>query len=366
MKKWRWEWWVATLLLIGFVYRFSSLTAYFFSAVAVSFIGKPIVDLVARARIMQWQLGRGIGAAVSLAVLTAASAGLILLFVPLVQEQWSAMSQLETSQLVERWNDFLAVFDSWTQGVDLSGTGMPNSEYLANEMATILQPSDETTLFSGLITSLGNIMFAMFSVMFMSFFLMREPALFSNLIMGMTPENTRPAMRRILDRSSELLTRYFGGLVIQVIIVTLVVGVGLTIIGIPHAWLLGFLAGLFNLIPYVGPIFGAAFGALIMVSSGTDWASLGWAMTVYFVAQLVDNLFTQPVIFAKRVFAHPLEIFVVVSISGSLAGTLGMVLAIPGYTLFRIVAKEFLHEFQWIQALTDNMDSRQKEESNSM
>ena len=87
MKKWRWEWWVATLLLIGFVYRFSSLTAYFFSAVAVSFIGKPIVDLVARARIMQWQLGRGIGAAVSLAVLTAASAGLILLFVPLVQEQ---------------------------------------------------------------------------------------------------------------------------------------------------------------------------------------------------------------------------------------------------------------------------------------
>ena len=90
-----------------------------------------------------------------------------------------------------------------------------------------------------------------------------------------------------------------------------------------------------------GPIFGAAFGALIMVSSGTDWASFGWAMTVYFVAQLVDNLFTQPVIFAKRVFAHPLEIFVVVSISGSLAGTLGMVLAIPGYTLFRIVARSF-------------------------
>jgi len=366
MKKWRWEWWVTALLLIGFVYRFSSLTAYFVSAVAVSFIGKPIVDRVSKAHVGQWQLGRGIGAAVTLFVLTAASAGLLLLFVPLVQEQLTSLTQVDSNQLVARWNEFLAVVDVWTQGMDFSGSGMPNSEFLANEMVEILRPSTESSLFSGFLTSLSNLMFAVFSVMFMSFFLMREPALFANLVMGMTPEDNKPAMRRILDRSSALLTRYFGGLVIQVIIVTLIVGIGLTIIGVHHAWLLGFLAGLFNLIPYLGPIFGAAMGALIMVSSGADWATLGWAMVVYFAAQLVDNLFTQPVIFAKRVFAHPLEIFVIVSIAGSLAGSLGMVLAIPGYTLFRIVAKEFLHEFQWIQALTDNMDSRQQEESNSM
>ena len=107
---------------------------------------------------------------------------------------------IETSQLVERWNDFLAVFDSWTQG-GLERNRHAQQRILANEMAMILY-IDETTLFSGLITSLSNIMFAMFSVMFMSF--IAEPALFSNLIMGMTPENKRPAMRRILDRSSEL------------------------------------------------------------------------------------------------------------------------------------------------------------------
>ena len=91
--------------------------------------------------------------------------------------------------------------------------------------------------------------------------------------------------------------------------------------------------------------------------------TLGGRLPCILAAQGVDNVFTQPVIFAKRVFAHPLEIFVVISVAGSVAGAGGMVLAIPTYTLFRIVAKEFLQEFQWAQALTQSMDAREPEES---
>ena len=100
-----------------------------------------------------------------------------------------------------------------------------------------------------------------------------------------------------------------------------------------------------------------------MISSGVPWHDFGWALAVYLAAQGVDNVFTQPGIFAKRVFAHPLEIFVVISVAGSVAGAGGMVLAIPTYTLFRIVAKEFLQEFQWAQALTQSMEALEHEES---
>ena len=86
----------------------------------------------------------------------------------------------------------------------------------------------------------------------------------------------------------------------------------------------------------MGPILGLGTGVLVMISSGVPCRLWVGACRVA-AAQGVDNVFTQPVIFAKRVFAHPLEIFVVISVAGSVAGAGGMVLAIPTYTLFRIV-----------------------------
>jgi predicted PurR-regulated permease PerM len=124
--------------------------------------------------------------------------------------------------------------------------------------------------------------------------------------------------------------------------------------------LIGTLAGLFNLVPYVGPIAGAAVGLLLIA---TGWpgdaasmqSAVAWSAAVFGLAQIVDNWFTQPVIFANSVHAHPLEIFILLSVAGSLGGPVGMVLAIPGYTLFRIVAKELLSGFKIIDRLTSRL-----------
>jgi len=69
----------------------------------------------------------------------------------------------------------------------------------------------------------------------------------------------------------------------------------------------------------------------------------------------VDNFFTQPVIFANRVHAHPLEIFLVITIAGGLGGVIGMILAVPIYTLFRIVAQELFSGFKLVDRLTQNL-----------
>ena len=82
---------------------------------------------------------------------------------------------------------------------------------------------------------------------------------------------------------------------------------------------------------------------------------MGQAALVFLAGQLVDNFFTQPVIFAGSVKAHPLEIFLLISIAGSLAGITGMMLAIPAYSVVRVLAKEFLSGFKVIQALTDEL-----------
>ena len=350
-------WWVLAALLALFLWRFGQLASYLLGAIALSFAGRPVVRWIATRRVGPKTLGHGLGAATTLALMVATLTGVVLLFTPLLTQQAAALAQVDSEQLIAAWNDLLKMVDRYTTWVDLSGQGLANSAYLADQLTHMVPVDALSGLLTGLLSSLGNVFVAGFSVLFMAFFLMREPDLFHRLVLGLTPPSRQQSAERIMSRSGELLTRYFGGLVIQVSIVTTVVGLGLTVIGVPHGLLLGLLAGLFNLIPYLGPIAGVLVGLVVMVSSGVDGSTLGWGLAMFAAAQAIDNVFTQPVVFAKRVFAHPLEIFIVVSVAGSLAGPMGMVLAIPGYTLIRIVAREFLEEVPWVQALTQRMDS---------
>ena len=161
----------------------------------------------------------------------------------------------------------------------------------------------------------------------------------------------------ILDRTGQLLTRYFGGLVIQVFIVTAIVTAGLEIIGANHTFLIGLLAGLCNLVLYLGPLAGTALGVTLVAISGPAAASgalIGGSLLVFAVAQLVDNFFTQPVVFANRVHAHPLEF------SGNQhrwdrGRHLGYGPGVPAYTLFRIVAQELFSGFKLVDRLTQNL-----------
>jgi predicted PurR-regulated permease PerM len=78
-------------------------------------------------------------------------------------------------------------------------------------------------------------------------------------------------------------------------------------------------------------------------------------MGTFAVSNLIDNIILQPWIYSSSVKAHPLEIFLVIMIAGSMAGVVGMVLAIPSYTVLRIIAKQFLSQSRVIQTITKDI-----------
>ncbi len=82
---------------------------------------------------------------------------------------------------------------------------------------------------------------------------------------------------------------------------------------------------------------------------------MGYMMLVFCITQLIDNLVFQPFIFGKSVYAHPIEILIVIMMAGSLAGITGMILAIPAYTVLRVFAKEFFNNFRVVQKLTEKI-----------
>jgi predicted PurR-regulated permease PerM len=76
----------------------------------------------------------------------------------------------------------------------------------------------------------------------------------------------------------------------------------------------------------------------------------------YVIAQLIDNFFSQPYIFSKSVKSHPLEIFLIIIIGGLLFGITGMILAVPSYTVLKVILKEFLSENRIVRSLTKGLD----------
>ena len=168
MIKGRWQWWIAGALLVAFIWRFQSLTLYFLAAVALSFIGKPVATWVAQKRVAKRPLGHSLGAASALMLMASISTGVVMLFAPLVQEQIAALSRLDATQLTQHWNQALALVDDWTTGVDLSGEGMANSADLAEQALELIRLDDAGLVFSGILSSIGNVFVTTFSVVFMA------------------------------------------------------------------------------------------------------------------------------------------------------------------------------------------------------
>ena len=225
-----------------------------------------------------------------------------------------------------------------------------------------LNPSKISVVFGNILGFFSNFLIAILSIFFIAFFFLKEVGLFDRIVTSIVPDEYVDKALNVVDSTSNMLIRYFIGILIQITVITLFVTTLLSILGVKNALLIGFFAALMNVIPYVGPIFGASFAVLITVSSNLDLSFysgmlplLGKVIGVFAIMQLIDNFILQPNIFSKSVKAHPLEIFLIVLVGAKLGGILGMVLAIPIYTVFRVISKEFLSNFKIIQSITRSL-----------
>ncbi len=242
-------------------------------------------------------------------------------------------------------------------------------EQAKSNLYGFLDPSLIPQFFTSVVGTLGNFVVGLMSIFFIAFFFLREQGLFNTMISGVVPDKQERKVIQAINESSTMLIRYFIGVLGQITIITLFVTIALSILGVKNALLIGFFAALMNIIPYVGPIIGAVFAAVITISSnigmpfypieGVDQPTMLTLLIKVFVVfgimQLLDNFVLQPNIFSKSVKAHPLEIFLIVLIGANIGGILGMVLAIPAYTVVRVIAKVFLSEFKVVQSLTKGL-----------
>ncbi|MFK7796140.1 MAG: AI-2E family transporter [Aureispira sp.] len=220
-----------------------------------------------------------------------------------------------------------------------------------------------------LVELLGNLLILISSVTFIAFFFLKDEKLFGTAIKALLPTGRLKEMDTALSAIKRLLTRYFSGILAQITVITIYVSILLSFLGIPNAFLIAFFAGIINVIPYLGPLLGAMFAMLVIISSNVDASfylvtgpMLLKTCGVFASMQLIDGFILQPYIFSNSVSAHPLEIFIVVVLGANIGGITGMIVAIPVYTIIRVIAAVFLREFRLVQKLTQSMNYQDEED----
>ena len=178
------------------------------------------------------------------------------------------------------------------------------------------------------------------------------------------PNHFEEGIKHVLASIKTLLRRYFIGIIIQVTLISVVVSLGLLLVGLElqHAIIIGLFSGFVNVIPYMGPLIGAFFGFLVALVVYVQMAVppefmhyMFGVLLVFIIVQLLDNIVFQPFIFSASVRAHPLEIFILILMAGYMSGIIGMFLAIPVYTIIRVIAREFFFNYKLVQKLTEKI-----------
>jgi predicted PurR-regulated permease PerM len=344
---------VLGIILLGyFLYIIQSVIVYIIIAGILSLIARPIIIFLRK----RFKFPNTIAVIATMLLMLSLLTGLVFLFIPLILEQGKSLSLLEVDKLQENvqqiFNQTTAYFSS--KGIDVLSE-LKNVDFVS-------QFKEIPNLLNSVLGAVGSLSVGLFSVLFISFYFMKDNRLLKNGVMAIIPNGTEERFSKSLETINELLSRYFIGLLFQITILFVFYTIILFAFKIDNAVVIAFLCALLNLIPYVGPMIGAVIMFVLSMTSniGLDFqteilSTSLWILFWYLIAQLIDNFISQPLIFSKTTKSHPLEIFLIIIIGGLLFGVVGMITAVPLYTALKVILKEFLSENKIVKSITKDI-----------
>ncbi|MEE0237137.1 MAG: AI-2E family transporter [Bacteroidales bacterium] len=345
---------------------FRSVIIYILAAVVVSLIAKPVMGGLQKIRIKGKKAPDWFLAAFSLTLVITIILTILTLIIPIVSGILKGISfgniENAAGQIavpLSHLNDFLK--STFPQ----LGNEFRIEMLLGQELQKLFDASAISSMIGSATSFLTSLGIGLFSVIFIGFFFIKDDGLFTEIVCALVPDKHEKNTEKAIADIGHLLSRYFIGVMIEVCGVALLNFLGLLLIarmGFNAAIGIAFLTGILNIIPYVGPLMGGVLGTLLcLILKYSSITPLGldvsfWMFTVILIAifcftQLVDNFLYQPLIYSTSIKSKPLEIFIVLLIVGHMGGPLSMIIAIPCYTVVRVIAFRFFRRYKAIRRL---------------
>ncbi len=343
-------WIIFAIIIIAFVYFFFSIFMYVAISAVIMLISDPLVNKLSNLKIckLHIKIPRYVGALLILSLIIAFFTLIFILFIPLINNQIYSLRQIDLNYVKDNFYLYLFKIEQYYKSI------YPNEtksvlELLQEKFITLINPKNIADTLNNTLLITGNIFITLFSIIFISFFFIKDKDLIKEKVFLLIPDTEKQSIITIIKNCKETLRRYFIGLSIQVAGIFICNYIGLNVMGIKNALLIATISAVLNIIPYIGPLMGIVFAFFIVTASylNTDITFTSIyikTFTIMLATQLLDNFILQPLIFSKSIKAHPLEIFVVVIAAGTLYGVVGMLIAIPAYSVIRISAKQILED----------------------
>ncbi|MCL1973444.1 MAG: AI-2E family transporter [Bacteroidetes bacterium] len=355
---------LAVVAFIAFLaWYFSDILTYILIAAILSIMGKPLVHFLDSLHLKKWRIPHTLCALITLIVLAGVLSTLFIFLVPLCAQIIAQIAALDldliAKNLANPLNQINQFLHDYVPGIE---AGFTVEELFAQYTSSLINNFSFSQSIGSLASILAKLAIGIFAVCFATFFFLKEKDMFNNMVMSLFPEKYEQHASRALHSTNLLLARYFIGICVEAVAITILNTIGLTLIcgfEFKLAIVLAFASGVLNVIPYIGPIVGGVLGILLGILGHYDAVShVGLflfilpVILVYTGTHMIDIFIFQPYIYSNSVRAHPLEIFMVILIAGSIGGVIGMLVAIPAYTIIRVFAREFFYNFKVVQKLT--------------
>ncbi|MDE0966846.1 MAG: AI-2E family transporter [Flavobacteriaceae bacterium] len=325
-------------LIIYFFYLIRPILIYLSISLVITIILSPLL-LFLKTRL---KFNNSIAAITSMSGLILIIGLLIKSFIPLLVEQARNLSLLNSTELQSSVNNIIEKYS------DLYFTNDSNfiNSIVNSKLFNQIDLSYITDLLNSIIASLGSFSIGIFTIIFITFFFLKDSEIIINKIKLLIPKAMKSNVNKSISQINHLLSRYFLALIIQITILFILYLILLAIVGINNILIIAFLCALLNLIPYIGPLISGFLLTILTLTNyiDIDFGSIIVSKTIYVVigfviVQAIDNFLIQPILFSKSVKSHPLEIFLVILVFGYIFGVTGLILAVPCYTIIKVILR---------------------------
>ena len=351
---------ILTTAAIGFlIWYFANIVIFIIVAGVISIIGAPIVDSIDKIKVGRFSFPHILSVSITLLLLLMLVVGMFSLFIPLVVNEANTISNIDGKQLVAYYHDEISGLQSLLVRYGIMPRGATIESAAKQAILKIIDLGMFSNVLSSIISFTGTFFFNLFSILFLSFFFLLDNTMLPRFILLVTPEKYDGQIKNVMTKSRSLLSRYFIGLIIQIMANIVTYSFALYIVGVQSPLVVGFFTGIIIIIPYLGGIISMIIGVILGITGVISTGEYAMIMPMVikiiaamFVVQTIDNNVFAPLIQGKSVKAHPVEIFIVVIAAASFGGIVGMIVAVPAYGFIKIIAHEFLSNFRIIRHIS--------------
>ncbi len=342
---------VGVFVLCYFLFEIRSILLYIAIAAVIALVGRPMVYFFRK----KLHLPNQLSVVLTLLLISSIILGVLALFIPVINQQSENLGRINFNELKNN----LEVLEVQVRNY----LGLKSTSTIATlDLSSLIKESDfkSIPLFMGSVFGkVGALAIGVLSVLFISFFFLKDSGLLFNTMLAFSKEGSEKRFTRVFNKIKNLLSRYFVGIFLQISVLFILYTILLYTFNVQNPVAVAFICAFLNIVPYLGPL---AAGVLLIFFTGSTYIvsdfstvilpHILYVMAGYLVIHVIDTLINQPLIFGHSVKSHPLEIFLIILIAGTLFGIFGMIVAVPFYTAIKVIAKEALGKYRIVKYLT--------------